>query len=531
MRFFAFLLVLCALASCTYSMHVLVVSIPAYGHFMPVKAIAEELLLRGHRLTIFIEDVRWCETPVATVGQFNCVAVPPSGTFERAFFVNMSKALNCGDSFNDLFKEMFRHHSTQLPVYLEAAQRIHRDDPFHVVLMDLSTILGLGLSAALNIPHVSVFPLSMQMSIGTSAALPALGTELPGDGSMNLYQRAKNHLTKVLVGAISPLILKELNDAREESRVRPLNNALELAGLNGLIFAPTVWGYDIPQPLCPNIIALGAFSPYVSEEGMEPELLAFLTTCAETGRPVGYVNFGTLSVVSEFTFVHVYVALVQAVTRGMCIVWKIPEHQRRDDVEVMLNNPQNLRKYFFLSARFRTPVKIMKHPATRVFLSHCGDTSVLEAIQAELPIAGIPFFADQGDVCLRVQEAGIGVYLGNKMMLNRTFVTETLLTLADEVSSRSFREKLRLVRKMSDALGGAKRAAEIIEDRYNNGLLGPEFFPEGCFIRHSSTYIAQGLDLWALKVVLAVLSWHMAEKLLLKVMSVIRRLCSTGRAQ
>ena len=42
---------------------------------------------------------------------------------------------------------------------------------------------------------------------------------------------------------------------------------------------------------------------------------------------------------------------------------------------------------------------VLHHPATGMFLSHCGGNSSSEAIVAGVPMIGMPFAADQGEYC------------------------------------------------------------------------------------------------------------------------------------
>ncbi|CUI14385.1 unnamed protein product, partial [Bodo saltans] len=122
-------------------------------------------------------------------------------------------------------------------------------------------------------------------------------------------------------------------------------------------------------------------------------------------------------------------------------------------------------------------IAIMQHPSTHVFLTHCGDTSLMEAVQAELPLAGIPFFADQGDVCQRMDEAGIGRYVGHK----HTFTADELESiLVDVATSKRYKERIRDIHSISKLYGGVNRAADIIEERMSNDLLRPDAFTESC---------------------------------------------------
>jgi hypothetical protein len=306
-----------------------------------------------------------------------------------------------------------------------------------------------------------VFPLTMHMAIGSSTYLPSLGTEFPR--RMSFSQRLWNFWLKIFVSGLSQVLLAEMNTAHALHDIPPMRSAGELAGFDGLIFAPTIWGHDIPQPLCPNIVPLGAFSPSVEHHPIEPELLEFLDQCPQGAV---YVNFGTLAVVGDSMFTRVKEALYRL---PLCVVWKVAEDHRRAQL------PADAR--FFISKRFENPIAIMQHANTNVFLTHCGDTSLMEAVQAELPLAGIPFFADQGDVCQRMDEAGIGRYVGHK----HTFTADELEAILMQVStSKQYKDRIRDIHSISKLYGGVSRAADIIEERMAHDLLRSDAFTESC---------------------------------------------------
>ncbi|XP_068232745.1 UDP-glucuronosyltransferase 1A10-like isoform X2 [Palaemon carinicauda] len=52
---------------------------------------------------------------------------------------------------------------------------------------------------------------------------------------------------------------------------------------------------------------------------------------------------------------------------------------------------------------------ILAHPKTRLFFTHCGMHGVIEALHYGVPMVGMPVFADQEDVLIRIQQKGVGI--------------------------------------------------------------------------------------------------------------------------
>ena len=54
---------------------------------------------------------------------------------------------------------------------------------------------------------------------------------------------------------------------------------------------------------------------------------------------------------------------------------------------------------------------LLAHPATKVFVTHCGMTGVLESVYHGVPMLALPIFGDQPDNAARIVERGLGLRL------------------------------------------------------------------------------------------------------------------------
>ena len=577
MRNAAFVLVTVAIAVSLFSvvpamgaLHVGVLSIPCFGHVNPIRAVAAQLLLDGNTVTMLTETPKraWCEkfratpterapsrdafyygteatsAPISNATSFQCYLMPESGRYTQTLWVNMSMADDIASSFDALFAEMFDYHVEQIGTFIASIQAVEKQfGKLSVILTDYATLPGHTAGKVMSIPVVSLYPLTLNLPLGSATSMPMMGTGLGKHSALTIFNRAYIWAMRAIVAILTEKVVLPL-------KVNPdLVNATgaavgtdffhagasELGLMNTLVFVPAMPLFDVAIPVCPNVISVGSTSSMSLEllherisdpdqlrtayydsvsldvrggtfgptsaadtvslvktlqKELESDLFAFLNdhpSCKDFGAV--YVNFGTLSVVSDLTFARVFRSLLDS---RFCIVWKVSERERFDNVSAVLAGMgRDVRSRFYIVSSgagvggggFRSPPAIMSHPNTKVFISHCGDTSVLEAIEAQLPVAGIPMFADQGDVCQRVSESRIGVYVGQK----HSFTSSHLSSVLDELGNPGPRrtealQALARVRHGSRHLGGAGTAARIIQEHFSNGLLStdtsaPPFFP------------------------------------------------------
>jgi glucuronosyltransferase len=71
---------------------------------------------------------------------------------------------------------------------------------------------------------------------------------------------------------------------------------------------------------------------------------------------------------------------------------------------------------------------VTAHPNIRMFITHCGKMSSIEAVYRGIPVVGIPFFLDQKVNARKLVTRGLGVQLDYN-----TLTKETVLTAVREV--------------------------------------------------------------------------------------------------
>ncbi|KAF8290103.1 putative UDP-glucoronosyl and UDP-glucosyl transferase [Trypanosoma cruzi] len=452
-------------------MHVGIMCIPLYGHWRPLRSVGEAFTERGHYVTYFVENPLWCEEMMHhDENTTNCIIIPSRGAFrDPTFFEKMSLEPFPQKTLFGFLRETVSHHTLHLGDYLKEAQNLHAKRPLSVLISDANTIVGGSVARALDIPSVISIPLTSSIHLGINNRIPNMGSGFPA--RMNIGQRL---LTYILLSAVLvfPPSLDPFNSQRALYNIPPLRDWNELGGFYDTVLLPFIWGLDIPQELCPNFHPLGLLSFKKDRiPPMEKELSTFLHHCT-TGAI--YVNFGTLVSLNPRQVNRIAKALEQL---PYCVIWKMNDKQKRDLPQGYL---KKMKEKLFIRSYFLSPIEIMRHKNLLVFISHCGDTSIHEALEAQLPVVGIPFFADQPDVCQRLEEAGVGKYVGHKDVFNIEDLLHAIQWVVQHLEQ--IKKKMKQLIRISNFLGGAERAVDIIESRYRNQLLRRNESLERCVI-------------------------------------------------
>lgn len=72
------------------------------------------------------------------------------------------------------------------------------------------------------------------------------------------------------------------------------------------------------------------------------------------------------------------------------------------------------------------------HKQTRLFITHGGQNSLLQAVYHAVPVLGIPLFGDQFDNVVRAEAKGLGLTL-NPTHITRELLSSTIQTLIQDV--------------------------------------------------------------------------------------------------
>ncbi|KAJ9057366.1 hypothetical protein DSO57_1023357 [Entomophthora muscae] len=190
---------------------------------------------------------------------------------------------------------------------------------------------------------------------------------------------------------------------------QPLGDFSNVLGL-----ANSFVGFEAAAPLPLNLRMVGPLENKLGNH-ISPELQSFLDSHSRTL----YVGFGSRVVLANFDVENIVIASLIALKDGIVdgVVWGLGSTRQDDFPETILFEGNLLpREYLFQHPNMRVLAwapqdAVLKHPNTKLFLSHGGLGSLFEAIFAATPVLCMPFFSDQPRNARKLEDAGIGQYV------------------------------------------------------------------------------------------------------------------------
>ncbi|XP_072014711.1 UDP-glucuronosyltransferase 2C1-like isoform X3 [Amphiura filiformis] len=379
---------------------------PEFGHgshYYVQKAIAKELIKRGHSVT-FLVDKKF-EDPVKYDGK------------KAGFNVELHQSPIALSEYNQ-----FRHNMTTAGLrgkYIEFIMDYIQSDFIERRVVECSMLLGdqtlisnlkrfdlavddpispCPFIKQLNIPYVMVMPLLTLMSQMTlemrspfnPSYIPEFTTAL--DHKMSLMDRFINTAFVTFFAFILPGPYNYINEALEKYNMedKPILQAWFTEADMWLINSDFV--LDFPRPVLPNTVLVGGLTTREAIP-LSRDWEDFLQSAGDDGVVLFSMGSYATGIDEDIAalFAGAFAQLPQKV------IWKLngkPSSTLTANVKVVDWIPQN---------------DLLAHPQIKVFVYHCGLNGIWEAVYHGVPMVAIPLFGDQFDNAQRLVSRGMGV--------------------------------------------------------------------------------------------------------------------------
>ncbi|XP_029309289.1 UDP-glucuronosyltransferase 1-1-like [Cottoperca gobio] len=392
------------------------------SHWVGMKAIAQEMGRRGHRVTVVIPEISIRMGPGE---HYDTVTypVPYDKTYiDQVMTMNKDVLQQLPQSFTEKIMKKFSQiqkisgfiHTTAESLLFNASLISHlAQQKFDAVLTDPMVPTGSLIAWKLGLPTINLLrgiPCSLDMK---SASCPSPPSYVPrfftrNTDKMSFKERALN----TLVALLEPLLCRLLYWQFDNMAYQFLG---EEVGVAEVLSESAIWllrldfTLEFPRPVMPNMVLVGGINCNVRNplpEDLESWLLG----------EHGFVLFTLGTMVSDLPEAMTSVFLEAFRQIPQKVIWRYTG-------QVPDNVPENV-----MFMKWAPQNDLLAHPGARAFITHAGSHGLFEGLCHAVPMVMVPLGGDQPDNAQRLASREVGVVLDIY-----TITTESLLQGLNEV--------------------------------------------------------------------------------------------------
>ncbi|XP_012510956.1 PREDICTED: UDP-glucuronosyltransferase 2B17-like [Propithecus coquereli] len=382
-----------------------------YSHWMNMKIILDELVQRGHEVTVLASSVSVVIDPSKTSAiKFELFPTSLSKDDFDGFLMKLLDRAIYGvpkDTFwspVSQIEEIMREFSEVLRKLCEDAVLNKKlmtklqESKFDVLLADgvgacadlLAEILKTPLVYSLRFSPGYTFEKYSGGLIFPPSYVPVAMSEL--SDRMTFMERVQNMIYMLYFDFwLQAYDVKKWDQFYLEVLGRP-TTIYETMKKADMWLIRTYWDFDFPRPLLPNFDFVGGLHCKPAKP-LPKEMEDFVQSSGENG----VVVFSLGSLISNMTEERANVIASALAQIPQKVLWRF-DGKKPDTLG------RNTRLYKWLPQN-----DLLGHPKTKAFITHGGANGIYEAIYHGVPMVGIPLFADQPDNIARMKSKGAAV--------------------------------------------------------------------------------------------------------------------------
>lgn len=402
---------------------------PGPSHVTATSSIGRELIKRGHRATAFnFVDVKELATKEGVEFCPIGVQTHPLGSVPY----NLEKLSHMGGiEFVRFGTKLARFEITTL---LEEGIAAMRDVGVTALLVDQGQPAGSTMAKRLNVPFASICN-ALHSDPDPLVPPPTFGW---GPAKSTFDQVVNKLAWRCFDLAWSPL-LRHVNTYRKRWNLKPLESFYETFS-PVLELAQETVDFDMPRKnLHTQFHYIGVIHrTYASKISFPFDKL--------DGRPVIYASLGT---------VYDNASLFEMIAKAC---WQL-------DLQLIITfgSKRNTSRYDLpgspIVVDYAPQSEVLKHVALTI--CHSGHNTVLDSLEAGVPVIGIPVQLGDRGIAARLQYSGAGVYL----KLNGLTTLKLVSAIQDILFTSSYRKAAERISNSLKLAGGESHAADLIEQK------------------------------------------------------------------
>ncbi|XP_052054655.1 UDP-glucuronosyltransferase 2B1-like [Apodemus sylvaticus] len=409
-----------------------------YSHWINIKIILDELVHRGHEVTVLVSSASVLIEPSNESSiNFEIFSVPLSNEDLEHAFVNWigewtfdfrkdsfwtfySKIQKICSEYSDVIENFCK-----AVVWNKTLMKKLQGSKFDVILADAVGPCGELLAELLKTPLVY----SLRFSMGYrhekySGGLPLPPSYVPVvlselSDRMTFVERVKNMLQVLYFDFwFQPINEKSWNQFYSDALGRP-TTLTEMMGKADIWLIRTFWDLQFPHPFLPNFDFVGGLHCKPAKP-LPKEMEEFVQSSGEHG----VVVFSLGSMIKNLTEEKANIVASALAQIPQKVLWRF-DGKKPDTLG------SNTRLYKWIPQN-----DLLGHPKAKAFIAHGGTNGIYEAIYHGIPIVGIPLFADQPENINHMVAKGAAI----RVDFSTLSATDLLTALKTVINDPSYKE-------------------------------------------------------------------------------------------
>ena len=423
------------------------------GHLYPITALGEELVKRGHNVTLCATVMEGSDLLPALPHSYgiNFISAGPDNLTQAGY----EKMVRSFQNFSISQMSEFVSLSHWPVIKIRSKVDEIGVDQFDFIISDFSVSPVGVYYAKLGKKVMIVSPLFVHFDATIPDwPSPAISTSL--SDNLTFLSRAGNALAHILLRLFQYHVfggVVHLDKAFE--RVLKDTSVYEYIGIRTPFVMASTFGFEYAKtryPLTEYVgpLMMSSFPP------LEDKLVEWLDN--KPNRSVIYFGMGATGFITT--------PIAQVIISGILAtdfsaVWALPMSD-----QAVLEGVDIDKDRFFIS-KWIPRQTLFKHPKLVMTILHCAMNSVQESLYNGLPMVCVPHSFDHFDVAARVAGAQVGIPLysiTDSLIHGRVFTSENLTNLIKTVTgNKKYGEQANKFRKIFRFAGGAMRASDLVE--------------------------------------------------------------------
>ena len=439
-----------AMAKSKGALNVLLIVLPTAGHMNPSLALGEELVRRGHNVTILTNTDPTTEKK--TMGKVKVRGMTYMSAGESVVAAQLAakaKTFKQEPSVFTLMQKLLTYLPQEIATlgkFLDGYLAINSVDIMVGVEFVEPALRCIGTQRNIK---TTILSTTLQYQPHTVPHWPWPGV-IAGSTSDNLtfLQRLKLTLmgTAIQFFFINIIGRFMFNSVQAYCPSVTLTQATAAAGVYMPQIVPSVIGFEYPRTISPLTTYVG---PVLTRnpDPISAELQVWLDSKEE--QSVVYVSMGSHTILSKEQGSAI---LNGVLPTNYSLLWSLRESNQDilDGVKV-----DNKRVHLL---RWAPQLAVLGHRAMRMAIVHGGMNGIHESLYNEVPLIVIPGNGDQMANAGRIHHQGLGIHLQD-FNVTGSSVFEAI----KQIDEGAYRNNIQRLKKSFIDGGGRERAAELIE--------------------------------------------------------------------